>query len=348
VQKPVLLVPAFKPERTLEWVTDPAVRQKFAKVYLINDGSPESCNELFEQISTQPMVVVLRHAVNLGKGAALKTGLNAILLDQAAGYEFAGVVTADADGQHSLQDVLAVADELCAHPDTLVLGARSFERGVPLRSKVGNLATRQIFRFLTGLSIKDTQTGLRGIPLSLAARVMKCQSDGYEFEMEMLVLAKEQHVAIREVPISTIYIDENAGSHFNPLFDSFKIYFVLLRYLSSSLSAAIVDYLVFVVAWSMGLPLWACVVAGRLVSVILNFSLNYTFVFKQDGVLAKSLSKYLFLVVVSGVATYVFTYYFLTKLNIQPPVGKIVAEAGIFFVNFLIQREWVFRKRKFS
>jgi len=346
MQNLVLLVPAFKPERALEWVTEQRVRNVFSKIYIINDGSPASYSELFDQIARHLGIVILHHAVNLGKGAALKTGLNAILVDRLAGAEVAGVVTADADGQHSIDDVLAVAEELSRHPNALVLGARSFNRRVPLRSKVGNVATHYIFRFLTGLSICDTQTGLRGIPLPLAAQIMKCQSAGYEFEMEMLVLAKDQN-RIVEVPISTIYIDNNAGSHFNPLFDSFKIYFVILRYLASSLSAAVVDYLVFVLAWSTGLPLWACVLLGRLVAIVLNFAMNYKFVFKQDGALAKSISKYLLLVFISGFTTYVFTFYFLTKLNIQPPIGKLIAEASIFFANFFIQRQWVFKKRRF-
>jgi putative flippase GtrA len=345
MQKPVLLIPAFKPEKTLDWVLDSKVTERFQKILVVNDGSPPECEDIFELIKSDPKIQVLNHAVNLGKGAALRTGLNSILLEKNNCLDFPGVVTADADGQHSIPDIIAVADSLVADSSRLILGARSFDGSVPLRSKIGNLTTRVVFRFLTGLSITDTQTGLRGIPRARVAKLMKCNSNGYEFEMEMLVISKDLTVPIHEIPISTIYINNNASSHFNPLFDSFKIYFVLLRYLTSSISAAIVDYFVFVFFWSLGTPLWMCVILGRLVSVILNFSLNYKFVFKQDGVLTKSFFKYITLVVVSGTATYIFTYYFLSKLNIPPPIGKLLAEISIFFANFLIQREWVFKRR---
>jgi putative flippase GtrA len=345
MQKPVLLVPAYKPEKTLEWVLDSKIFEHFQKILIVNDGSPSEFGEVFQLIKGDPKILVLNHAVNLGKGAALRTGLNSILLEKNNCLDFPGVVTADADGQHSIPDVIAVANALAVDSSKLILGARSFDGSVPLRSKIGNLTTRAVFRFLTGISIRDTQTGLRGIPCALASKLMKCNSNGYEFEMEMLVIARELSFPVHEIPISTIYINNNAGSHFNPLFDSFKIYFVLLRYLTSSISAAVVDYFVFVFFWSLGTPLWMCVILGRLVSVILNFSLNYKFVFKQDGVLTKSFLKYITLVVVSGTATYIFTYYFLSKLNIPPPIGKLIAEISIFFANFLIQREWVFKRR---
>ena len=345
---PILLVPAYKPDVSLEWVLDTRILNRFEKIFVVNDGSPKDFDEIFERLAKNPQISILKHAVNLGKGAALKTGFNSILVAEEDGSRKISIVTADADGQHAIADVMAVANAISSEAEVLVLGGRSFQQGVPLRSKVGNLVTRKVFRFLTGLSINDTQTGLRGVPQQMVGPLLKCSANGYEFEMEMLILAKDLQIPIKEIPISTIYINNNSGSHFNPLFDSFKIYFVLLRYLTSSFSAAVVDYIVFLFFWSMGLPLWACVSLGRLVSVLLNFSLNYKFVFKQEGELAKSILKYLTLVVISGISTYIFTNYFLTKLNIQPPVGKIIAEVCIFFVNFLIQREWVFNKRKLT
>ncbi len=81
--------------------------------------------------------------------------------------DVAGVVTADADGQHAPEDIERVADVLAAQPEALVLGARSFGDDVPLRSRFGNILTRGIMHALLGRKLTDTQTGLRGIPVAL-------------------------------------------------------------------------------------------------------------------------------------------------------------------------------------
>src|SRR5256885_13690853 len=102
---------------------------------------------------------------NLGKGRALKTGLNHFLLhfpDQQ------GVVTVDADGQHTAKDAAAIAYAMAERPQQLILGTRTFSGRVPWRSLVGNLVTRYLLGLLTGRRLRDTQSGLRGIPRGAA------------------------------------------------------------------------------------------------------------------------------------------------------------------------------------
>ena len=85
-------------------------------------------------------------------------------------------------------------------------------------------------RWIIGQRISDTQTGLRGIPLAMIPRLLVIPHHGYEFELEMLLVCKYEGIRIRETGIQTIYLDGNRSSHFNPLLDSFRIYFVLLRF----------------------------------------------------------------------------------------------------------------------
>jgi len=113
---------------------------------------------MFRRLATLERTSVLRHVVNLGKGAALKTGLN----HAACLYpESVGVVTADADGQHSAADILRVAAELTANPRDLVLGVRTFGRSVPLRSRLGNALNSRHHAGDHRQKLSDTQTGLR-------------------------------------------------------------------------------------------------------------------------------------------------------------------------------------------
>lgn len=191
---------------------------------VVNDGSTRGLGHL---AAVEPLVErVLVHPVNRGKGAALKTA-----------FDFVGeadVVTADADGQHTPGDIVRVAEALKNQREGLVLGVRAFAGKVPLRSRFGNWWTRLFFFLLTGLSVRDTQTGLRGIPAPLLKRVQALPGERYEYEMVMLADAKYHPQRPVEIPIETIYLDNNAESHFSPLKDTVRIYRALFRYLLSS------------------------------------------------------------------------------------------------------------------
>ncbi len=154
-------------------------------------------------------------------------------------------MTADADGQHHPDDIEKVARALEEQPHWLVLGVRRFQGAVPWRSRMGNELSRRVVHLVVGQKLTDTQTGLRGIPAMLAARLLEIEANGYEFELEMLIAAHQLGVPIKEEPIRTIYEAGNASSHFNPLVDSMKIYFVLLRFASVSVMTAVLDNVVF-------------------------------------------------------------------------------------------------------
>ena len=127
-------------------------------------------------LSSNPSATLLRHAVNLGKGAALRTGINHILTH--GPEEAVGVVTADADGQHLALTSSRVAEELSREPDSSDPGVRSFQDDVPLRSRIGNLLTRNLVRAVIGRKMSDTQTGLRGIPDALARDLLRLPCRG--------------------------------------------------------------------------------------------------------------------------------------------------------------------------
>ena len=134
----VLLIPAYKPSASLPELIR-SVREYdssgiIAAVLVVDDGSGPEFGPVFRAAKTEAGAIVISHAVNLGKGAALKSGFNHALLRWTTA---SGIVTADADGQHAPRDILRVASELSEHPDQLVLGARKFTSGVPFRSRFG-------------------------------------------------------------------------------------------------------------------------------------------------------------------------------------------------------------------
>lgn len=227
-----LLIPAWQPTSTLsELVADLAWRG-FGAIIVVDDGSGDRYHTVFEELAKIPQIELLRQPINFGKGRALKTGFRHLLNSHP---EFAGVVTADADGQHTPEDIERIAHALLHSGGRAVLGARRFERIAPLRSRLGNVLTRSVFSFVAGTRLTDTQTGLRGLPLTVLPQLLELRGERYEYEMAMLAHLCRSHEKLLEIPIATIYIENNRGSHFNPVWDSLRIYFVLLRFYAASL-----------------------------------------------------------------------------------------------------------------
>ena len=341
--QPVVLIPAYKPSPVLPDL----VRQVLAEgtvlaVMVVNDGSGAAFAPLFAEIAEIPGACVLHHAVNLGKGAALKTGLNYFACNFP---ESVAAVTADADGQHTVPDILAVARAASENPLALVLGARQFDGAVPLRSKFGNKLTRYIMRAVTGQRITDTQTGLRGIPMDFVAAMLRSSSSGYDFELDMLVKCKYADRDIAEVPIATVYIDENKSSHFNPLLDSMRIYFVLVRFAATSLITAVIDNLVFIWMTSLSSKLAVSLVAARLVAGMFNYFANKRGVFHSEALnWTVALPKFWLSVLAAGTLSYLLISN-LVAHGMSVIAAKILAETIMFPFSFVIQRDFVFYQR---
>jgi glycosyltransferase involved in cell wall biosynthesis/SAM-dependent methyltransferase len=341
--KLAVLIPAFRPGKPLAELVARLAQTPMGPIIVVDDGSGPQYHQLFRQLQQYPQVQVLQHAVNLGKGAALKTGINHALCSIP---DCDGVVTADADGQHHPEDILKVAGRLAEAPECLVLGMRKFGPQVPVRSRLGNTLTRGLVRLLTGQRLWDTQTGLRGIPAALLPELLKIGSSGYEFELDMLIAAKHHGCRILQEEVRTIYGDGAGSSHFNPLLDSMRIYFVLLRFSMVSLLTAILDNLVFYVAYQWTASVLEAQVVGRAAAVLFNYNAARRAVFLSDERHRRLLPKYLLLVLTSGAVSYSLIGLLRSALPVGVIWAKLMAETALFLANFVIQRDLVFTKRQ--
>jgi glycosyltransferase involved in cell wall biosynthesis len=334
------LIPAWQPDERMVGVVRALVDAGFGWVVVVDDGSHESCARFFAEVAALERVVVLRHAVNLGKGRGLKTGFNHVLN---LGKEVLGVVTADADGQHTPEDIVQVGEALLRSGDRAVLGVRTFEGDIPLRSRFGNLLTRRVFAFLTGTKISDTQTGLRGLPRAVLPGLMALDGERYEYEMTMLAHLCRGGPRPLEVPIATIYIENNRGSHFDPVWDSMRIYFVLVRFYASSLLAAGLDLLLFTVCFALTGKVLLSVVVGRLSSLV-NFWANRRFVFHSRGPVPAALWRYYLLAIGVGAVSYGLILTLHTYAHWPVLVSKVCVDVLLSLVSFSAQRTFVFRR----
>ncbi|MHA7872476.1 MAG: glycosyltransferase [Hyphococcus sp.] len=350
-----ILIPAYQPDRTLVELTTRLARQLagqlaaarnavgLAGIVIVNDGSnPSGTKHVFDACAAIEGVHVIAHDVNGGKGAALKTGIAEIVRR----FPEAGtIVTADADGQHAVDDILAVAREAEAQRAP-VIGARQFGVGVPLRSRVGNIASRILFRLFSGVAVSDTQSGLRAYAASDAEALLGIREDGYEFEFQALfMLARQWGKRLREVPIETIYEPGNPTSHFNPLIDSIKIYAVLLRYVSISALSSLIDFLVFSLLAAFHVGTLTALVISRLVSAPLYFFGMRNVVFKSDR------NPFTQAMMVAGLMAFhiVFLWRFIDWLHGGLGAPRSLAMAlgvsAFFIFNFLVQRLVIFRPK---
>jgi len=340
-----ILIPAYNPDEKLVKLVFELANKGFVAIIVVNDASRKESIPIFEDVSKINKTIIIGHAINKGQGGALKTGLEYILLNF---KNIVGVIHCDADGQHSVKDIVRTARELEENPDELILGVREFRGDIPFRSKFGNRLTCLVLRLLFGIQVSDTQTGMRGIPAKFIPALLDISYNRFEFNTEMLLVSRKANIPIRELPIETIYIDKNASSHFNPLLDSVKIYFVLFRYLFASILTALADYSVFILSYRIFENILFTNYFSRLIALSIQYMLVSKLVFISQEKMRKTFPKYLLLVIISGFISSAIISYLTSKFSMNIITSKFIAEALLYLANFIIQRELIFvDKREF-
>ncbi len=222
-QTKIALIPAYNPDRKLLAVLRDLSASGFFTV-LVDDGSDEQHQKLFDAAGKAN--VLLRHKRNLGKGAALKTGLGWIRDNIQAPCT---VVTVDADGQHRIDDIRKVASVAEKHPSALIIGSRKLGKGVPFRSRSGNFFTRTVLHALTPVTVYDTQSGLRAFSHNLVPLLAGIDGTRYEYEMRVLIEFTRRRIPILEARIEAVYIGSNSTSHFKTVSDAKRVYKVIFQ-----------------------------------------------------------------------------------------------------------------------
>lgn len=338
---PVIIIPAYQPGKILIELVKNLCKNPQQKVIVVDDGSSVDKNDIFIEVAKIAGVDFLQHAENLGKGRALKTGFNHFLLHYAKNS--IGVITADADGQHLPADIQKISQQMIAHPNDLIIGARKFSGKVPFRSRFGNYITRLFFRFIAGVKVSDTQSGLRAIPKIFIEEMLEVTTSGYDFELDMLMRAAKDNIKIREKTIHTIYIDKNKTSHFNPLIDSLKIYFVFIRFTAVSLLSALLDFVLFTVCYYLIQSVFASIIFARTVSCIFNFVFGKCITFRSRGKMLPEGIRFVILAVLLMLISYGLITSMVNFLGMNVYFSKVISECTLFFMSFAAQRVFVFR-----
>lgn len=344
----IIIIPAYNPDAKCLATIEGLVEAGFEDIVVVDDGSKPECGPLFDRMADMPQCHLLHHAVNQGKGRALKTAFNHCLL---AFPERVGAITADADGQHAVEDIVRMAEALLEHPRNLILGCRDFgEQHVPFKSRWGNRITRGVFSFASGLKISDTQTGLRGIPTSFMGRLLNVAGERFEYETNMLLECRPRQVGVTEVPIRTIYLERNKSTHFNPLLDSARIYSLFLKYIFSAFFSFALDIGLFYLL-SLLLDgvfpqnyILAATAGARVVSSFFNFLLNRNAVFGVGSRI--SVIKYYIICIIQMLLSAFTVQYIHSLVQGGAVLIKLIVDVILFLFSFRIQQRWVFKPVK--
>ncbi len=347
----VIIIPAYNPDDKFITFLAELREAGYRKIIVIDDGSVAERKHYFEQAKNEFGCHLVVHGINLGQGRAYKSGFNYYLSNQNS-EEFEktlGLIQCDCDGQHHIEDVNRCVDLLRDNQKSFILGVRDFSsKNVPFRSRFGNKYTSFIFKVFCGMDIKDTQTGLKGIPRFLIPTLMETSGERFEYASSVLLKINSMGINIIQFPIQTIYIDGNATSHFNPVRDSIRIYSVILKYMMSSLTAFIVDIVLFSVFINIFKPLtllYYIIIStylAKILSCTYTYLVNKNIVFGSKGNTIVTSIKFITLCIVqSSCAAFLIRWVvFSTRWN--EILCKIIVETILFFVSFQVQKRWIF------
>jgi glycosyltransferase involved in cell wall biosynthesis len=212
-------IPALNAARTLPAVLR-AVRKQVETVVVVDDGSSDETS----RVASEGGATVLRHDVNRGKGAALKTAF-AWALERG----FDGVITLDADGQHLPAEIAKLVGARHGTGADLIIGGRShlFAQMLPRRRNANRFSAWSIAK-AAGTNVTDSQSGFRLYSRRLLERV-KLRSDGFAMESEVIVRSGRSGFHIITIPIELGFVDGLATSHYKPVKDTLRIAWTVLK-----------------------------------------------------------------------------------------------------------------------
>ena len=349
----VVVIPALEPSIDLVEYVKSLIYNGFKKIIVVNDGSSEQAQSTFEHLKLIDQCTVIEHEVNLGKGAAIKSAVSYLLAHEP---DVTGLITADADGQHCVEDVLRMNEMLMRYPHELILGVRQFDEQTPWYSRMGNMISAKTMSWLYNIELTDTQTGLRAAGRDLFSWLQSIEGNRYEYELNMLIRYHLYGRRLHTIPIQTLYFDNNSGSHFHKVKDSLRIYTHMLRgmtlFVGSSCVSAVIDILVFallLIAFRELSTVWQLSLAAimaRMCSSLCNFSFNHKIFSERQSKKKESLIKYYMLLIVQLALSIYSVNQLQQLLNSHTVLLKLIVDFILAMISYQVQLHWVFSSHK--
>lgn len=220
-----IVVPIFNEGERSSQVAQELLKQKLTVIF-VDDGSTDQTFEKLKQIEKinkidSNRIKILKHKVNLGKGAALKTGCEAAFI---LGHK--AVILMDSDGQHKVEDLPKFIGEINSGKYDIIFGSRTLGKRIPLDRLLGNKIARVLIKLMFGTKVTDPICGYRALTKE-AFEKLNWRSLGYGVDSEMVIRSDKMKLRTKEVPVETVYEQNFKGTTFA---DGFSVLFDILRW----------------------------------------------------------------------------------------------------------------------
>lgn len=344
-----IIIPSYNPsEKLIGLMQD--LKKYFQNIIVINDGSKPDYDYIYKK-AEENKCTILKNDSNLGKGQSIKDGIKEAL--NRNNKNLKGFITVDSDGQYSADDVKNVADELLNNPQSLVLGIRDFSKiKLSAKQKFRNSISTLLFKLSTGKKCKDTQTGLRGIPLNLLEMALDESGKRYEYEMNFLMDAMLA-VDTKTVSVQTDSTGNDRASNYHVFSDTLRVFARFITYTFSSLSSYLLDVILFAVLNQHLIPriitndvacVWISSSIGKIAAAVLNYIINKKLSFKSKAPGTVEFLKYLIVFLIKLTGSGVFVNLLKSYIPIPITLLRCIVDTLIFFVCYRLQKVWVFKK----
>lgn len=218
--KIVVIIPIYNESKMIQEVVSDIRKAGYEHIVIVDDGSQD---ESFAVARALP-VVALRHKINRGKGASIRTGIEAAKTLSPDIF-----ITMDGDGQHDPLDILSFVNAFIDKNVDVVLGIRKLQKeAMPLTRKMANFIADKITFLLYGIHIQDSQSGFRAFS-SYAIQKIRTKTDAYSYESEVLREIRKHRLSYTEVPIHVRYTSYSTSKkHKQNIVNGFKTLYTMI------------------------------------------------------------------------------------------------------------------------
>jgi len=225
--KIILLIPAYKPSKRLIELINSINFSEYFRAIIIDNGNEIKYFDIFNKLNKIKFVDIIRVEENKGKGYGLKKGISHC-------YNYTKckkIIFADADGQHTKLDILKIKKELSKNKklNEFIISKRNHTLKTPFLNLIGNTLYSLIFNFIFNTRVNDPLSGLRGMDIKEANKLLRIESNGFEFEVETIIFFKKSKLPMKNINTSSTYFKDNK-SNFNKFLDSLKVLRKTIRF----------------------------------------------------------------------------------------------------------------------
>jgi polyprenyl-phospho-N-acetylgalactosaminyl synthase len=194
-----IVIAAYNEESSIETVVKRLRKAGYTQIVIVDDGSKDKTYEIIKKLK----VHALKHVINRGQGAALKTGIDYALLKNAE-----LIITFDADGQHDEKEIKDMVQPILKNQADITIGSRFIGKAInmPKSRKLALKLGVLVLKIMYGVELTDSQNGFRALSRK-AAKKIEIKSDRMEHAGEIIGEIKKKNLRFKEVPVTIRYTD---------------------------------------------------------------------------------------------------------------------------------------------